>query len=790
MLSPIRVASLSCLSLALTVHAQDVHKVAAPLPPVDLDLKVWTPAAAAPTTTPKTENRTATPPHQPGAAPVKSAAEVVLPGGKSFAPRMPTDHAVFGGDGQPEIQVLGSTYKASVTDTQFTYVPYLGADAPQNYPLRLSLDTVQLGATTQPLARATLRREGARVTIHRGAVEERYDVGLDRVEQKFVVTTPFTGDLTITVRVDTELQASRDGAGLRFGNVLGSVGYTNAVLVDATGRRFAMRTELNAGSLALRAAATTIASATFPITVDPVLTTYAAATSTAFVLSNPDISYSQQSQQYLVVWTRTFSASDTDLHAVAVDTAGNVVAGSFTLLDNTSNRWDTGRVAVCGSNFLAVASRLPQGGGQREIWGVTRDVSSPTLGAQFQISTGAGDKVAPDVGGEFDGPTNFCVVWQRNFSATDHDIHYRMVTAGGALNGASNIVDNSGADDFEPSIAKCDGRLPSPQQVWPIAWQRLVGGQHDIWGARMSWNGIVVTPSFAIDSSATDNDVQPCVTSPTDEMAGARFWMVTYTTNSTGDFDVYLRVYRDGTTPVLDSARFLATLENLSAALRTRNQSRAQADSDGCRFAISYVEEYTSTDHDVYLTTLHLAPSPAVIESRVALTASTLDSLFGCIVAARSGGGSSIDYGTAWDSNSASGPVNSSISGALYSGATAGGGFNTRATACGGVSLSFANGSQIPAPGRTIQFDVSGGGPSLIVVGTPSSIPLCAPAPCTLGATLMVVIPGPTLTLSIPCQANLVGATIAVQGAAVGVVGGCNAFGQLGTSNTVDVTVR
>jgi hypothetical protein len=103
--------------------------------------------------------------------------------------------------------------------------------------------------------------------------------------------------------------------------------------------------------------------------------------------------------------------------------------------------------------------------------------------------------------------------------------------------------------------------------------------------------------------------------------------------------------------------------------------------------------------------------------------------------------------------------------------------------------LSFPAG-QVPAPGATVRFDLTHLGPTVFLVGDPISLPLCPPSPCTLGATLNVVISAQTLSLNVPCHANLVGATFAVQGEGVGSPGGCADLAQVVTSITVDVTIR
>lgn len=725
--------------------------------------------------------------------PGKGTGTLALPNGGRFAAGLPAGGVLFD-DACSPIWAEGGNYKASFGDAGFTFVPYLGADAPQSYPVSISLQSAQLGAALSPLtAAASPRRQGNSVTIDRGVLVERYDLTPAHVEQKFVVATPFAGDLTLTLRVQTEMLAGSDAAGLRFCNALGHVGYTNAVLVDALGRRSTMQTEYADGRITLRAPASAIASAVFPLTVDPIVQNFSAATSPTHVLTNSDIAFSPVANHYLVVWTRVFSATDTDLHAVSVDANGVVVGGSSSLIDNTLDRWDDGRVAACGNSFMAVASRRAQSGGTRAIWGRVRAVGSPfTMGAAFQVNdTESGDKVSPDVGGGFHNAIWFCVAWQRNVSSANHDINYRLFNTNGEDFGPVRpMAIGASDDDYRPRISNSHSRDqggPFDDQYWTVVWQRKVGTQHDIYGARVQKNG-TLRGTFSIDTSS-DDDTQPTVSTMTDD---SRYFMVAYTTNNTGNLDIFTRVYFDQLTPFSVAGGFLAPLENLSAALRARDQSQPQIDSDGCRFAVSYLERHSATDRDAYVTTLDLVqPTLAAVDRRVMLTFSPLDTQAVGIAAKRGVAGSANEYGIVWDHNSTTAPVNSAILGATYLGVTPGGGFATRATACGGLAISYASGSQIPAPGNTIHLGLAGPSPRVIIVGTPmTALSLCPPASCALGAALTVVLPGPSLTLAIPCASNLVGATLAVQGAAFPTSGVCAGLGQLVTSDTVDITIR
>ncbi|HLU39239.1 MAG TPA: hypothetical protein VK081_07625, partial [Planctomycetota bacterium] len=470
------------------------------MPYVDLDAKAEAPAPtrAATPTPPKVSFPNAGRARSPDAPhPAKEVDGTVRLGtGHTFRPGLPRAQVVFDARGTT-ILAEGDTYKASFSAESFSYVPRFGSDAPRNHPLTLTLEHAALGGTAAPLHVATPRLSGTTVRLDRGALVERYDIHPDRVEQKFEIRAPVGGDLAIALRVTTELTAERDGGGLRFTNALGRVGYSAAVLVDARGRHLPMTTEYDAGRITLRAAAATLADAAFPVTVDPVIATIAPASS-ADRLLRTDLAFSNSANAYLVVWVRVFSATDLDVHAVAVDGSGNVIPNSSSLIDNTTDWWNECRVAACGNNFLVVASRRAAGGGPLDIWGRTRDVNAPAMGSQFQISgTEAGDKITPDVGGEFFGPTNFCVVWDRVWSPTDHDIHYRLVDALGRPNGGVQQIDNSASNnDYRPRVAKSSGAGPASRQVWPVVWDRLVGGRHDVWGARVQWNGTLTTPPF------------------------------------------------------------------------------------------------------------------------------------------------------------------------------------------------------------------------------------------------------------------------------------------------------
>lgn len=538
----VRRSTLTCgavLLWAIAAAAQETSKPAArPLPIVDLDNKPWQQATAVVT------------PAKAGAGdavaeraePAKGA-EIRLPNGAQVQSLWSRDPIAFvTADGAD--WAATASFKAVWRADGMTFTPALGSNAPQSHPF-----TVALGATAGPLAaRAVPQRRGNDVVYDRGAVREVYRVTADHVEQLFEVDSWPSDDLVLPIRVDTRLEPTLTPTGIEFRSPYGGVHYGLAVLIDANGARHAMRTELADGGIRLSAR---VAGLRFPVVVDPIIRSFVAYSS-SFVLIRPDVAFGQRQRQHLVVLERVISASDSDVYSVMIDAQGVPVAGTAMWIDISTDAWRTPRVAYnyLADRFLVVASRTPASGGSgtTAIWSRTRDAAAAVLGTPTQLSsTEFGDKVLPDVGGDFydAGPTYFAVVWQRNFSVSDTDIHYRRVQSDGTPLGVVQNVDNSSAVDSAPRIAKSDGAGPSNAQAWPVVWHRQIGSQFDIYGARLSWDGVLATPPFGIDTTL-DDDRYPAVSSLTDE---GRQWLVAYQTAARGDLDIYTRCYQDAAAP-------------------------------------------------------------------------------------------------------------------------------------------------------------------------------------------------------------------------------------------------
>lgn len=370
------------------------------------------------------------------------------------------------------VWAIGGTYKASFGPEGASYVPFLGSDAPQNYPLNLHLESVTLeGENLLFDAAAWPVLEGNSAVYRRGTFEERYATAVGSIEQTFVFDRlPARGELRVRMGVESELQPGSAAEGLVFSNDRGSVTYSNAVAFDARGRAVEAPTTFVDGSIEIRVPEAFVAGATLPITIDPIVATYSPSVSTNLDY-NADISWDDSNSRFMICWERAFSLTDHDVWAEMFTALGAPIAGSGAYIDFTTQSWT---LPKCANNrfqgqFLVAAvvtSSTPS-----EIWARTREAENLTMSAPIQVSAFTGNKKWVDVGGDRFLGSNayYCVVWEREYNpGIDHDIHAQLMNTSGALEGTSIMVDNtSGTFDKYPSISN-----GNDAHTWTVAWNR------------------------------------------------------------------------------------------------------------------------------------------------------------------------------------------------------------------------------------------------------------------------------------------------------------------------------
>lgn len=571
-------SSLSLTALAALTHAQSAPRIAPPLAPAP---DVATPAQTDwPAAVEAAESRGAA--QSPIAAPSEPLTAQLVPISGVKGLDFSVVRFADGADGA--LWARGRTYKARFDEASATVIPYFSPRAPRNFDVRFELDSISAQGVELPLdASARVRRESDVITLDHGPVDEQYLMGVEQLEQRFVLERlPAAGDLHVRLSVATELAGSSSDKGFAFSNEWGQLHYGRATAIDADGRMLQLESTLDGGQIEIVVPASFAASAALPLTIDPVLSIFGVDVNLTNAYT-ADTSYDLSGGGVLHVYNVYFSANDYDVGSHATDRFGNVWAGSFMWTDFTSAHWVRPRVAhnAAADNFL-IAAQVGQPG-FRSIWGQVRKIYNTTTPPAPSVMSGpeVGEKFNVDVGGDPypSTPSYFCLVYQRSTSATESDIHARLVDTAGAPNNSAGtvLIDNSsGTLDQFPAISKSNNT-----STWNIAWQRDQAGQVSrIRCARVGWAGAIAAASFPI-SNTTLPERRPSVSS---SITGTDNYMVACERDFSTDNDIELYALSGAT---------VSTWFNLSGANGAylfNDQREPSIDSDGAHFLIGFTE--------------------------------------------------------------------------------------------------------------------------------------------------------------------------------------------------------
>ena len=680
------------------------------------------------------------------------------------------------GDGR--VWAKGDDWKASFGGDGVAFVPFLGADAPRNFPLALQLVRVTSGANEVPFAGAArpAARDSSRVEIARGPVVEAYELRAGGIEQMFVFAdAPRDGALAVELAITSELhgEALADGS-CRFRGEHGGVDVGKATAIDAVGRAAPCTLTFTPQRLRWTVPAEFVAAATFPLTIDPVISTGGLLPAQVAPLLLPDIAFvGSWGGWYGAVIEEIFSATDHDVVIVARDTAGNL--GDVEYVDFTGTSWIRPKVAShrTASQFLCVAQRV--GPSAFGIAARLVDFSAlggfPTLSALSQIPvTTTIFEARPDVGGDASIlatlPGDYCITWEANGV-----VNYRRVDTTGTFGIVQTIPSTQPASNAR--VAKSCGSNLVASQEWTIVYeQEVTANDHDIWGMRLSRTGAASTPFPIATGGSDDRDAE--VSSMADQLPGEPWCVVWERLVPGGPFSV---AHYDIRGQAFSGVSPLSPASNLTALLlrpTSFDQTNPCVDSDGIRFAVGFGERAQAvTDVKPLLATVHLdaATNLAVTSYAELLNASPSPDDHMQITAEHSGGGSTTNYMAVWDVTLSSTTITSL--GASYRGHTdLPSGFNYALPGCGTMQI-VADG--LPALGEVFSFAlVNAQGIPVLVLGTSvPPVPLCPVCQLGIDPSTAILLLTANHSILVPADTSLIAQQFAAQGLDFLAPGGC-----------------
>ena len=292
------------------------------------------------------------------------------------------------------------------------------------------------------------------------------------------------------------------------------------------------------------------------------------------------------STNYFVVWQdrRNYATSKWDIYGGRVGTDGSVIDASGILMSSSANEQWYSASAFDGTNYLVVwmDSRNTYTSGN-DIYGIRVNSSGNILDTAIAISAASGSQNIPDVC--FDG-TNYLVVWEdnRNSGSTGTDIYGARVSPAGVVLDTSGIAISTAADDQnDPSVA-FDGTN------YLVAWEDNrdnVTTYCDIYGCRVSQDGIPLDPTGIAVTTAVENQYNPCIA-----FDGTNYLVVWDDIRSSVDYDIYGCRVDTGGTPLEPLGITISTATN--------NQMDPSVVFDGIKYFVVWSDSRNDIDYDIY----------------------------------------------------------------------------------------------------------------------------------------------------------------------------------------------
>lgn len=425
------------------------------------------------------------------------------------------------------IWAAGDDYKVSFHDGA-TFVPYLGKDYPRTQSLRWRTTSVLVGERELRTKEPRLSHTALRAEYDLGGVVEAYDVRHEGLEQTFVLKSrpASSGDLLIRGTIDTDLRAAAGADGIDFADAAGRriLRYGAAVAIDAQGRRQPLQTLVDDDVITLRLDATWLATAQFPLVVDPLLSVFVSDGGVSIagfdLVREPALN---GGNLWLAV-SRYAGAPDADLWLTRYDDDGSNPVINFTDLSASWSSFEPSQ----GIHFTAGKTLLAF---TREMFTGTRRIRyhlhsrNDNLLQTHVLNLGdlATNAWRPAVAHDLHpiGPNSLVVVYQREGTGAwaelpDSSIYgcEVVLTGNGTASPEFAIASAPALDHERPAIGKVQ---LGAAQVWTVAWQVIdsglvAGGGHPDWDVacrRVDRHGNVSTAQYSTQANDGFHQMAP-----------------------------------------------------------------------------------------------------------------------------------------------------------------------------------------------------------------------------------------------------------------------------------------
>jgi hypothetical protein len=691
-------------------------------------------------------------------------------------------------DGVPDavggLWARGHGYKIAFAAGAVRFYPRFRR-ADRHWPLALRLTGLRAGGQDIALAAQPAVATGARqVRWSHGPVIEVWDLHAEAAEQSFVVAArPGEGDLQVLIGIATELAlAEATAQGLRWecpGH--GAVTCTDAVVRDAAGRTQRLAFEWADGAMRLVVPDAFLDAAAWPVVVDPFVRAVLV-DNTAEQLEAPRVAVDPLRGQWLVACLDSFNAADRDVRVLRFDRDGTLLERTFAETGTADvSTVDLANQAGLDLFLLAWVEVSPATIRRRTRQGGTTSYGAP-IAHPFPAAT-APRRVA--VGGGTAGDA-FLVAGGSSVGF-DSTIDASVVDGAGAVRGTGTLA-------IAPGFTLGDlvaSPLGGPDARWGVAYElfdtaRGLGNLFFLTVEDQTLGSAIVTtaPLTLRSSSSTVQRISATTT-------GAAF-VVGWQEGA----PVHVHAgYIDALSPGFFALRGTIDLTNAErGAASAVSVDRPVLVGDGCRLAMVY-REGTAVRASNFRLRLQVSVQATVDENQRSLAIGVPglgDVAFAMVPVGRPDSGRCL---AVWELEPTAGQLD--LNGALYEARSSGAMFATVATACGTAGTTAIAATGTTSLGGRFAVQVTPAGVPIVIAGLPLATPVaaCAVSACRRGVQLPALGTsiGNVMQVTVPCDGNLLGTTLAFQAIDLGPGDACP-VATVGvpfrTSDTIHATVR
>jgi len=341
------------------------------------------------------------------------------------------------------------------------------------------------------------------------SIVEKYIAQDTGIEQLFILESrlPLEGDLIISGAIDTALQTTANplttNSDIHFwdGN-RNTLTYGAAKIYDSAGRSVAAQLRLDGTMLSIKIPADWLATASYPVIVDPLIHSDLPIIDDNYNQEQPAIAYNSIQNEYLLVW-QDFRHQDTkpDILGHRLSSSGNLVGGLIEICrepgtqsqpavayDSTNNRylvvWQDGR-DYDETDY--------------DIYGARLSHSGNVTNAAIYIAVKERAQESPDVAYCQDSD-RYLVAWHDRDAPSYTDIYGRQIEAAGPYPLPEFPICTAGNYQRNPSVA-CNSQAGNCLAVWQDS--RHLELPYNIYGQRISCSGDpILGDNFAISMAS------------------------------------------------------------------------------------------------------------------------------------------------------------------------------------------------------------------------------------------------------------------------------------------------